>query len=105
MFRGLAALFSSGILLNPVALLALVLGIIEGINFDSSQLVAFFSDWPIYALAVFVALVYNFVFVRCYLDENEISLDYSKMMANSVGSAFLFLAVNFFSVLFIYFLI
>ena len=105
MFRGLAALFSSGILLNPVALLALILGVIEGVKFDSPQLFEFFTSWPISALAVLVALLYNFSLARCYRDESETALDYAKMITNSVGTAVLFIGINFFSVLFVSFLI
>lgn len=105
MFRGLAALFSSGILLNPVALLALILGVIEGVKFDSDQLFEFFTNWPVYALAVFAAVLYNFTLARQYRDESETSLDYAKMIANSMRTAVSFMVINILSVLFINFLI
>lgn len=105
MFRGLAALFSSGILLNPVALLALVLGLIEGGKFDSEQLVEFFTSWPIYALAVFAAVLYNFTLARRYRDESETTLDCAKMIVNSLGTAVSFMVINILAVLFINFIV
>ena len=45
MFRNLAVLLASGVLLNPVVLLGVASGLVIGIMLDWNQIVALYKNW------------------------------------------------------------
>ena len=51
MFRGLAALFKSGLILNPMVLSGIAFGIFMAAAVDMAKVFALYKDWHFYLLA------------------------------------------------------
>ncbi|MDO5387053.1 MAG: hypothetical protein Q4F75_07270 [Pseudomonadota bacterium] len=102
MFRGLAALFKSGLILNPMVLSGIAFGIFMAAA-DMSKVFALYKDWHFYLLAAMWAVLYNIGFQKRYHDGGE-GLDYQAMLQNVLGSAAMFLISVFCAASFVFFI-
>ena len=100
MFKGIGALFSSGLIFNPMFLLGVILGTFFYFGMTTEQVYELYFDFRFYALAFIIALLYNFLFKKVY-DDDGMDLDYKEMGIHSVGS---FLLLVFTSVMMISFI-
>ena len=89
MLKGLQALVSSGILLDPLVLLGLVLGSVFYFELSDEQITAIYFDYRFYALAFIISLIYNFV-VRPVYRRGGMSIDTKRTMSNVVLSCLKF---------------
>jgi len=103
MFRGLAALFKSGLILNPMVLSGIAFGIFMAAAVDMTKVFALYKDWHFYLLAAVWAVLYNFGFQKRYHDGGE-GLDYLTMLQNALGSAAMFLTSVFCAASFVFFI-
>lgn len=102
MFRNLAVLLASGVLLNPVVLLGVASGLVIGIMLDWNQIVVLYKNWHFYGLGLMVAALYNFVLATQYKDDGE-TLDYVGMLGNSIKSFLMLMLATVMAVLFVFF--
>lgn len=100
MFKGIGALFSSGLIFNPMVLLGIVLGTFFFFGMTTEQVFELYFDFRFYALAFIIALLYNFLFKKVY-DDGGLELDLKEMSIHSFGS---FLLLIFSSVMMICFI-
>ncbi len=89
MFKGIIALFTSGLIFNPMVLGGIVLGGIILAKVEEKQLFSFYKDYHFYLFALFLSFLYNVFFKRVYNDGGN-GLDWKNMAANILGGAFLF---------------
>lgn len=89
MLKGIQALFTSGILLDPFVLLGLVLGGFFYFNLSYEQVTAVYCDYRFYALALMLAIVYNFA-IRPVYRRGGVSIDTKKTASNAVLSGLKF---------------
>lgn len=87
MFKGLAALFTSGAILNPMVLLGVVFGLFLGIKFDGEQITLVYQNYRLYVLIIIIATIYNFLFKRIY-KSGGYELDVWVVIGHSIGSSF-----------------
>ena len=89
MLKGIQALFTSGILLDPFVLLGLVLGGFFYFNLSYEQVTEDYFDYRFYALALMLAIVYNFA-IRPVYRRGGVSIDTKKTASNAVLSGLKF---------------
>lgn len=85
MFKGIAALFSSGTIWNPMVLIGVIFGIWLGIKFNGDQITVIYENYRLYVLALIIAAIYNFGFKRIYKDGGD-ELDVGAMLGHVVTS-------------------
>ena len=66
MFKGLLALFTTGLIFRPMLLLGGLIGIIAYIKLNGDQLKILYTDWHLYALFVLISSLYAYFFQRTY---------------------------------------
>ena len=81
MLKGLQALLASGILLDPLVLLGLILGGSFYFYLTDEQITAIYFDYRFYALAFIICLIYNFA-VRPVYRRGGMSIDSKRTMSN-----------------------
>lgn len=89
MLKGLQALFTSGILLDPLVLLGLVLGGGFYWGLTGEQIRAIYFDYRFYALSFIICLIYNFM-VRPVYRLGGFGIDNARTFANVVLSCLKF---------------
>lgn len=100
MFKGILALFKSGIIFNPMVLLGILSGFIAMGTMDDERLHAFYTNYHLYLLMLLVAVMYVFFFKRTYY-RGGLETNWKETIQTMVGY-FLMLVVSFiFSMLFI----
>ena len=66
MFRGLIALFTSGVIFNPFVLLGIGCGIWTIINMSPADIRTLFLDYRLYVVVAVVTVLYTFLFAKIY---------------------------------------
>jgi len=66
MFKGLKALFASGLILHPMVLTGIAMGIFFSVKFEPGVLFSVFSDYGYYLVAAVIAALYVLFFQRTY---------------------------------------
>ncbi len=84
MIKGIIALFTSGIIFNPLILLGIGLGFVCMATMDASQIEELFKDYHLYLLALLAAVVHRFGFKKVYKDDGD-TLDVSTMIWQTIG--------------------
>ena len=79
MIKGIVALFSSGIIFNPMVLGGIFFAVFCMIKFDADQMREIFMDYNLYALVAFISFAYTFLFKKIY-KEGGIEMDYTAMI-------------------------
>ncbi len=89
MLKGIQALFTSGILLDPFVLLGLVLGGFCYFDLSYDQITMIYLDYRFYALVLMLAIIYNFAFRPVYY-RGGVSIDTKRTAASVVSSVLKF---------------
>ena len=71
MIRGIVALFTSGILTNPMVLLGIVLGSVFYGMFDGTQIFQIYKKPSFYGLALVLSCIYVLGFRRVYTENGD----------------------------------
>lgn len=100
MFRGILALFKSGLIINPMVFGGILLGFFAVFNLSIDDIYKLFRDWHFYLLIFFAALLYNVIFRKRY-KEGGFSLDFVAMFQNSLGGAAMFFIAFFCAISFV----
>ena len=101
MFRGLAALFGSGLIFHPLVLLGIVSGSVEFFKLDNEQIWQLYQNWRFYALVVLAAAIWALTLGRTY-QEDGITPDWGHMTGAAAGGAVMLLISNFCVIMFWY---
>ena len=78
MIKGLMALFTTGIIFNPLVLLGVATGLFAMARLTNEQIKDLFFDYHLYLLVLLVSAVYSFIFKKVYKDDG-ITPDYAAM--------------------------
>ena len=89
MLKGIQALFTSGILLDPFVLLGLVLGGFCYFDLSYDQITMIYLDYRFYALVLMLAIIYNFAFRPVYY-RGGVTIDTKRTAASVVSSVLKF---------------
>lgn len=93
MLKGLIALFTTGLILNPCLLLGGLLGIISYVGLSDEHLKALYLSYQLYLL--FLLFSFGFVyFFKKTLKDNEIDIDWIAT-SKTVFSQFLLMSFSF----------
>lgn len=100
MLKGIAALFKSGLIFNPMVLLGIILGFTAMGTMSDEQLHAFYTNYHLYLLMLLIAGLYVFFFKRTVIPNRD-ETDWRATSQTIIGH-FLMLVISFiFSMLFI----
>ncbi len=80
MFRGIIALFTSGVILNPLVLLGIFSGFYAMIKLETGTIIGLFGDMRFYAVIACIAAVYTLVFAKIY-QEGGLNVDWPATSA------------------------
>ncbi len=100
MIKGILALFTTGIIFNPMVLLGILLGFIAVGVLSEEQLHALYTNYHFYLLMFFIAALYVYFFRRTYYSGGY-QTDWSNTLQTMVGYFLMFVAAFVFSMLFI----
>ena len=100
MFRGLLAFITSGALLNPVILIAVILGLVMGLRLEFDEFWAVYQNKNIYLFALLISVLFNLLFNRVLLKNGQ--PNYAAMVANICIFSGKFLAVSALSFMLVY---
>ena len=100
MFRGILAFITSGALLNPVILIAVIVGMVMGVRLEFDEFWAVYQDKNIYLSALFVSVLFNLLFNRVLRKDGR--LDYWAILGNIIIFSGKFLAVSALSFMLVY---
>lgn len=67
MLRGLKALFTSGLIVNPMVLIGIFGGIVFSSEFETEIIFSIFSDYNYYLVALAIAFAYVVFFQKVYI--------------------------------------
>lgn len=101
MFKGIAALFTSGIIFNPMVLLGIVLGIYCAFSLKSDAIAAVYHNYNLYLMALVVSTAYVVVFKKVYKDDG-MTLDVPRMALRVIGGVVKFVFASFLTISFVY---
>ena len=99
MFKGILAFILSGALLNPVVLLAVIIGITMGIRLEFNEFWVVYQNKLIYLVALAISILFNLLFNRVYSNGK---LNYGAVLANILIYSGKFLAISALSYILIY---
>lgn len=100
MLKGIAALFKSGLIFNPMVLLGIITGFVAMGALSDEQLHAFYTNYHLYLLMLLIAGLYVFFFKRTVIPNRD-ETDWAATSQTIIGH-FLMLVISFiFSMLFI----
>lgn len=103
MIKGLLALFTSGILFNPVVFLGVLSGMAFAFWVELPEVKNIYSNYHFYLLVLALSIIYNLVFKQIYKDKSA-TLNYSAMALNVVAYVGKFLLANALTISFVYML-
>lgn len=83
MFKGLAALFTTGAIFNPLVILGIISGFAAIIKLQPETIRALFYDYHFYGAIAVVAFLYTVVFAKIY-KEGGIDVDWSATLGRAV---------------------
>ncbi len=83
MIKGIIALFTSGIIFNPMVLLGIIGGITVMARLDEDAIHALLTDYHLYLLAALVSFGYIFVFQKEY-KEGGVEINYAAMVFTAI---------------------
>ena len=100
MFKGIAALFKSGLIFNPMVLLGILLGFVSMGTMSDEQLHAFYTNYHLYLLMLLIAGLYVYFFKRTVIPNRD-ETDWKLTSQTIVGHFLMFVVSFIFSMLFI----
>lgn len=93
MIKGIAALFSSGAILNPMVLIGVISGFYFAFSLPNEVVFDLYKNYHLYLLVLFIAVFYNVFFKKVY-DEGGRKLDIAAMTGNVILSAIKLIFAN-----------
>lgn len=100
MLKGIAALFKSGLIFNPMVLLGIILGFTAMGTMSDEQLHAFYTNYHLYLLMLLIAGLYVYFFKRTVIPNRD-ETDWKLTSQTIVGHFLMFVISFIFSMLFI----
>lgn len=100
MFKGIAALFSSGVIFNPLVLLGILSGFFFAFKLPPEVIEDVYKNYHFYLLAALLSFLYNFFFNKTYT-EGGVKIDRSQMILNMIFGTVKFLAANILTISFV----
>ena len=100
MLKGIAALFKSGLIFNPMVLLGIILGFTAMGTMSDEQLHAFYTNYHLYLLMLLIAGLYVYFFKRTVIPNRD-ETDWKLTSQTIVGHFLMFVVSFIFSMLFI----
>lgn len=100
MLKGIAALFRSGLIFNPMVLLGIILGFVSMGTMSDEQLHAFYTNYHLYLLMLLIAGLYVYFFKRTVIPNRD-ETDWKLTSQTIVGHFLMFVVSFIFSMLFI----
>jgi len=85
MIRGILALFTSGILTNPMVLLGIIFGSIFYNMYDGAQIFQIYKKTSFYGLALIFSCIYVLGFRRVYKEDGDTDW-FETLLAIAVGA-------------------
>ena len=83
MFKGLIALFTSGVIFSPLVLLGVISGFFAIIKMTPEAIADLFGDFHFYGAVAFVAAGYTLIFAKIY-KEGGIDVDWPATIGRIV---------------------
>lgn len=91
MLKGLRALFSTGVILNPMVWGGVILGFLFAFKLEDEAVLSVYEDYHLYLFALFAAAVYSFGFKRVYHEggqELDLTAMFFEILFNGVKLVF-----------------
>lgn len=85
MFKGIAALFTSGLLFHPMVLLGIVSAVVLMCKVPSDILYAWLHQSYIYISLVFIAFIYTYTFAKVY-KEGGLEVNKGATFIKAIGN-------------------
>lgn len=85
MIKGLMALFTTGIIFNPMVLLGVAVGFFAMARLNAAQIKELFLDWHLYLLVLLLSALYSFLFKRVYKDDGLTPDNTAMVFATVLG--------------------
>ena len=67
MFKGIIALFSSGLIVNPMVLLGILSGVLFSTTLPTEQIVRIYRDYDYYLVTLSLSFLYVFFFQKVFI--------------------------------------
>ena len=99
MFRGILALFTSGLIINPMVVCGMVTGIALYSLLDSSEIFQVYKNSLFYGSALFLAGSYVIGFRRVYKTTGE--TNWTETLLSTIGAFFRFILTSLLMISFI----
>ncbi|MBQ8677476.1 MAG: hypothetical protein IJ529_05985 [Alphaproteobacteria bacterium] len=99
MIRGILALFTSGIMTNPMVLLGIILGSVLYFSLDGQQIFQVYKMPSFYGFAVVLSCIYVLVFRRIYKENGD--TDWGETLLSVIASFFRFIVASILMISFI----
>lgn len=100
MFKGVLALFRSGVIFDPFVLSGILMGLITVFSKNKETFEALYKNNSFYLLILLLGFLYNFFFKKVYQDDGE-TLNYLVMGWNILMSLVKFVISCAFSIVFV----
>lgn len=100
MIKGILALFRSGLILNPMVLLGIILGFVAMATLDSVTLKALYTNYSLYLLMFLIASIYVYIFKCVYLEGGN-KIDWKETILSAIGHFLMFVISFIFSMIFV----
>lgn len=99
MLRGLKALFTSGLIVNPMVLIGIFGGIVFSSEFETEIIFSIFSDYNYYLVALAIAFAYVVFFQKVYIGYGS-QVDWAATVKKLPGAFAKLVLANILSVVF-----
>ena len=83
MIKGLIALFTSGVIFNPLVLLGVISGIYSIIHFEPEQIRSLLTDVRFYLGVSAISALYTVAFAKVY-DEGGLQVDWASTFGKTI---------------------
>lgn len=103
MFKGIAALFTTGIIFNPMVLLGIILGFYCSFSLKSDAVTELYHDYHFYLLVLLISTVYVVLFKKVY-KEDGMTLDAPRMALRVIGGVVKFVFASLLTISFVFML-
>jgi len=101
MIKGILALFTSGLIFNPMVLLGIITGFTAMITLEGERLRAFYTNYHLYLLMLLIAGLYVWFFKRTYY-RGGTDTDWGATVPTIIGQFLMFVVSFIFSMLFVF---
>ncbi len=100
MIKGILALFRSGLILNPMVMIGILIGFLAMATLDDVMLKALYTNYSLYLLMLMVASAYVYFF-KCVYFEGGYKIDWKETILSMIGHFFMLVISFICSMLFV----